>query len=256
MTNTSLKLEIDSLPKVLREEVADFVEFLKKKSQTKSKFKTREFGFAKGKIKLSSDFDEPFVICNIKTIKKSLLLLQIMLITLTFVSYSQTNTPLTFEMKTPDGWNKKTNIKILNEQSKLMLTGIQLNQYITENDSSVRLIYYSKYEKPKYLPCIEIKIYNNRFKNFDAFYTAMSKTAEHFPKDPQNPNKTTKVKIDGKDAIYTSAKFPTSSNSNPVRIKSYSIPIGEVYFQINFMDEENEDCSKLFDELIKTVILN
>lgn len=59
MTNTSLKIEINSLPKALREEVADFVEFLKTKSKTKSKLKTREFGFAKGKIKLSSDFDEP-----------------------------------------------------------------------------------------------------------------------------------------------------------------------------------------------------
>ncbi|MBK6986729.1 MAG: DUF2281 domain-containing protein [Bacteroidetes bacterium] len=59
MTNTSLKLEINSLPKALREEVADFVEFLKKKSKTKSKLKAREFGFAKGKIKLSPDFDEP-----------------------------------------------------------------------------------------------------------------------------------------------------------------------------------------------------
>ena len=59
MTNTSLKLEINSLPKSLRDEVADFVDFLKKKTKTKSKLKTREFGFAKGKIKLSSDFDAP-----------------------------------------------------------------------------------------------------------------------------------------------------------------------------------------------------
>ncbi len=59
MTNTSLKLEINSLPKELRAEVADFVEFLKKKSRTKSKLKSREFGFAKGKIRLSADFDEP-----------------------------------------------------------------------------------------------------------------------------------------------------------------------------------------------------
>jgi len=59
MTNTSLKFEINSLPKTLRDEVADFVKFLKKKSKTKSKLKTREFGYAKGKIKLSDDFDEP-----------------------------------------------------------------------------------------------------------------------------------------------------------------------------------------------------
>jgi hypothetical protein len=59
MTNTSLKIDINSLPKSLRDEVADFVEFLKKKTKTKSNLKTREFGFAKGKIKLASDFDEP-----------------------------------------------------------------------------------------------------------------------------------------------------------------------------------------------------
>jgi hypothetical protein len=59
MTNTSLKIEINTLPKDLRQQVADFIEFLKKKSKTKSNLKVREFGFAKGKIELSSDFDEP-----------------------------------------------------------------------------------------------------------------------------------------------------------------------------------------------------
>jgi len=59
MTNTSLKIEINSLPKELRQEVADFVEFLKNKSRTKSNLRMREFGYAQGKIKLSADFDEP-----------------------------------------------------------------------------------------------------------------------------------------------------------------------------------------------------
>ena len=59
MTNTSLKIDINSLPKTLRDEVADFVEFLKQKAKKKSNLKSREFGYAKGKIKLSPDFDEP-----------------------------------------------------------------------------------------------------------------------------------------------------------------------------------------------------
>jgi hypothetical protein len=59
MTDTTLKLEINSLPKEMRAEVADFVEFLKTKSKSKPKLKAREFGFAKGKIKLSPDFDAP-----------------------------------------------------------------------------------------------------------------------------------------------------------------------------------------------------
>jgi outer membrane protein OmpA-like peptidoglycan-associated protein len=61
MTNTTLKFEINSLPKELRAEVANFIEFLKSKQdkKSKSKLKAREFGFAKGKISLSPDFDEP-----------------------------------------------------------------------------------------------------------------------------------------------------------------------------------------------------
>ena len=59
MTNTSLRMEINTMPKALRDEVSDFVAFLKKKSKPKAKLKAREYGFAKGKIKLSADFDEP-----------------------------------------------------------------------------------------------------------------------------------------------------------------------------------------------------
>ena len=59
MTTTNLQLEINSLPMNLRQEVADFVEFLKTKNNNKPQIKSREFGYAKGKIKLADDFDEP-----------------------------------------------------------------------------------------------------------------------------------------------------------------------------------------------------
>ena len=54
-----LKFEIDSLPNALRKEVVDFADFLKTKHKIKSKVKTREFGYAKGKIHMSDDFDKP-----------------------------------------------------------------------------------------------------------------------------------------------------------------------------------------------------
>ena len=47
------------MPKELRDKVGDFVAKLKKNSKAKSKLKSREYGFAKGKIELSKDFDEP-----------------------------------------------------------------------------------------------------------------------------------------------------------------------------------------------------
>ncbi|MEP6795085.1 MAG: DUF2281 domain-containing protein [Saprospiraceae bacterium] len=58
MTNTSFKIEINSLPKELRDEVANFVATLKRKAMGSPKLKAREYGFAKGKIELAEDFDE------------------------------------------------------------------------------------------------------------------------------------------------------------------------------------------------------
>jgi hypothetical protein len=62
MANSSLKIEIESLPASLQQEVADFVAFLKMKNKRKLTVKKREFGYAKGKIRLSKDFDEPLSI--------------------------------------------------------------------------------------------------------------------------------------------------------------------------------------------------
>jgi hypothetical protein len=59
MSKTSQKIDIDSLPLSLKKEMADFVAFLKMKSNKKSSIKQKEFGYAKGKIQLSKNFDEP-----------------------------------------------------------------------------------------------------------------------------------------------------------------------------------------------------
>jgi len=59
MTDTSLNIEINNLPFNLRQEVADFVAFLKLKKVDKTVLVKREFGYAKGKIELSDDFDAP-----------------------------------------------------------------------------------------------------------------------------------------------------------------------------------------------------
>jgi Protein of unknown function (DUF2281) len=59
MDGNALFSQINSLPLIRQKEVADFVEFLSTKTKTKSKLKAREFGFAKGKIKLAPDFDAP-----------------------------------------------------------------------------------------------------------------------------------------------------------------------------------------------------
>ncbi len=62
MSNTPFEIEIESLPISLKKKVADFVAFLKLKNKKKAPVKSREFGYAKGKIQLSPNFDNPLEI--------------------------------------------------------------------------------------------------------------------------------------------------------------------------------------------------
>ena len=59
MSTTALLSEITALPPDLRKEVEDFVAFLRAKKQQGVSTLEREFGFAKGKVQLSEDFDAP-----------------------------------------------------------------------------------------------------------------------------------------------------------------------------------------------------
>jgi hypothetical protein len=62
MENAQLFSHISSLPMHLQAEVADFVAFLEekiKKEKGDNTLKERQFGYFKGKIKMSPDFDEP-----------------------------------------------------------------------------------------------------------------------------------------------------------------------------------------------------
>lgn len=59
MTTLDLYNKLEKLPKGLKEEVDDFIDFVVKRTLEKQKKIVPKFGSAKGKIKLSSDFDKP-----------------------------------------------------------------------------------------------------------------------------------------------------------------------------------------------------
>ncbi len=59
MTDAQLFKEILSLPKELKEEVQDFIMFLKTKTKENQRVKHPQFGSAKGFFIVHDDFDEP-----------------------------------------------------------------------------------------------------------------------------------------------------------------------------------------------------
>jgi hypothetical protein len=58
MTDTQLYQELSALPDSLKQEVADFITFLKQKAQP-AESKKRPLGLAKGKIVIKDNFDDP-----------------------------------------------------------------------------------------------------------------------------------------------------------------------------------------------------
>lgn len=59
MNSLSIYTKLETLPKDLKQEVSDFIDFLMQKSRAKKKKIIPQFGSAKGKIKMSPDFDAP-----------------------------------------------------------------------------------------------------------------------------------------------------------------------------------------------------
>lgn len=59
MEHAHLYTKINSLPKDLKSQVSDFIDFLLSKKKETSHKKKPVFGCAKGQIYISPDFDEP-----------------------------------------------------------------------------------------------------------------------------------------------------------------------------------------------------
>ncbi len=59
MSSLSLYTKLEGLPKNLKQEVSDFIDFLMEKSSHEKKKIVPKFGSAKGKIRMSADFDAP-----------------------------------------------------------------------------------------------------------------------------------------------------------------------------------------------------
>jgi hypothetical protein len=65
MNSLSIYTKLETLPKNLKQEVVDFIDFLLQKSSAKKNKIIPQFGSAKGKIQMSPDFDEPLDAFNL-----------------------------------------------------------------------------------------------------------------------------------------------------------------------------------------------
>jgi hypothetical protein len=134
---------------------------------------------------------------------------------------------------------------------------------MSSNNGAISQISYHKYDVDSvvgFIPTIKITVRLNPAKNFDEFKNIMIASTDRLKSTLDNfeyLDRITNVKLSNHNCIYYSSRYsitPASSEKFIVRTKSYNIPRGNYFVSITFMDNESsEDCSSLFNEIIKTI---
>jgi hypothetical protein len=174
-----------------------------------------------------------------------------------------TNKQYGFSMEKPTDWIEADNTVILENLEKLVLTEQNLEKFLNDHRGSVLLTSYHKYNQKKHaglIPTIQVNVRTNGARNFDQFKSVMVQSANSFKnhfEDFEFDVAPTVIDIYGIKSIYFVGKFSMKLQNGimmKVRSRTYAIPSGSYFFQLNFTDgQDTEDNSVLFDSLLKTV---
>ena len=137
---------------------------------------------------------------------------------------------------------------------------------INDGKGQLLLTSYYKYDQKKHaglIPTIQVNVRNNPTKTFEQFSAAMIQSTNDFKnyfsdfaflKEPEI------IEINGFKAVYFIGTYTlTNTASGPMKVRSrtYALPNGAYFFQLNFTDEQGkEDDTQLFNELVKSIIIS
>jgi len=165
-----------------------------------------------------------------------------------------------FAMAAPEGWHPLTDQGVIDNLGKIKISPAQLETLLT--DHSAPVVAYSKYRPDAHaglIPTIQINLRRNPAKTFDGFVSIITQSIEA-PRAVlpafeliQAPRV---VLVGGRRAVVFAANYdvPTKhAGTMKVRARTYAVPNGATFFQINFLDGPNDDCAVLFDQLVGTI---
>ena len=168
-----------------------------------------------------------------------------------------------FSMDQPDKWLISDNRALLQNLEKLDLKEEELKKLISDQNGSLLLTSFYKYNPQAHaglIPTIQVNVRANGTRNFTEFSNLITQSAnsfkQYFP-DFTFETAPKVVEIGGIKSIYFIGRFTMQTQNGEnlkVRSRTYAIPYGSYFFQLNFTDGQvTEDNSNLFDSLIKTI---
>lgn len=168
-----------------------------------------------------------------------------------------------FSMLEPKDWLVADNNLRLANLNKVELSNETRTKLINESKGQLLLTSYYKYDQKKHaglIPTIQVNVRNNPTKTFEQFSAAMMQSANGFKnyfadfkflKEPEV------IEINGVKVVYFTGTYTLgTAASGPMKVRSrtYTIPNGAYFFQLNFTDEQGkEDDTQLFDALVKSI---
>ena len=109
-------------------------------------------------------------------------------------------------------------------------------------------------------PTIQVQVQYNEHENFEDFFKSQSDETKYFLKyfkSAKYIEPPTTINIDGIKSIHYSITYTKTINDALYRprVRAYIIPNNETLYQITLIDDEERDCSKTYDSIIKSIRL-
>lgn len=168
-----------------------------------------------------------------------------------------------FAMAQPENWMQAGNQELLRNIEKLKLNEEELKKLISDHNGSLLLTSFYKYNPQTHaglIPTIQVNVRANATRNFSEFTNLITQSANSFKQyfsDFTFDTSPKVVEIGGVKSVYFVGKFTMQTQAGEsikVRSRTYAIPNGSFFFQLNFTDGQVlEDNSQLFDALAKSV---
>ncbi len=170
-----------------------------------------------------------------------------------------------FAIQEPKNWIETSNKVLLKNLEKFEVTEENLMKLISDNKGSILLTSFYKYDPKTHagiIPTIQINVRSKGKSDFENFKNQMGESTKGFKKyflDFEFIKELTEIEISGIQSVYFIGKFTMKTQNGQemkVRSRTYAIPYKNYFFQLNFTDGQfGEDCTKEFDELVKTIKL-
>jgi hypothetical protein len=175
------------------------------------------------------------------------------------------NKAYSFSMLKPADWIERQNTELINNLKRYEIGSKALDDIIKQNQNSVALTSYYKYDPRAHgglIPTINVLVRQNRIKNFDDFMSVITQSADGMKQifnDMEYIKRPEVMVIDGVKSVYFVTKFTMKlADGTPIKVRNrnYAVPREGHFFQINFIDgSDSEDCSSIYDKLEKSIKL-